>query len=76
MQPVHLGSSASSALETTAQSLERTLIVLSDRLKVCINGPIIDPGPISQTADAISKVSQALTQVKQLLWSEKQALLS
>ncbi|EJF62998.1 hypothetical protein DICSQDRAFT_103439 [Dichomitus squalens LYAD-421 SS1] len=74
--PVHLGSATSSALEDTAQSLECTLVVLSERLQTYASGSIIDPGPIGQTADAISKVSQALLQVKQLLWSERQALLS
>ncbi|KAI1792946.1 hypothetical protein LXA43DRAFT_299981 [Ganoderma leucocontextum] len=73
--PVYQGSSTSSALEATARSLEHSLIALSERLNSYARGPIIDPGPISQTADAIYKVSQALTQVKQLLWSEKQALL-
>ncbi|KAM5532429.1 hypothetical protein V8D89_013923 [Ganoderma adspersum] len=73
--PVYQGSSTSSALEATARSLERSLVVLSERLDSYASGPIIDPGPISQMADAINKVSQALTQVKQLLWSEKQALL-
>ncbi|PIL36740.1 hypothetical protein GSI_00429 [Ganoderma sinense ZZ0214-1] len=73
--PVYQGSSTSSALEATARSLEHSLVVLSERLNAYTSGPIIDTGPVSDTADAINKVSQALTQVKQLLWSEKQALL-
>lgn len=74
MQLVYHGSSAST-LESTAQSLERSLVVLSERLNNYADGPVIDPEPIGQIADTINRVSQALTQVKQLLWSEKQALL-
>ncbi|KAI0649988.1 hypothetical protein C8Q79DRAFT_359280 [Trametes meyenii] len=62
-----------SALDVSARSLEHSLLALSTRLDSLSNGPILDPAPISQTADAITKVSQALTQVKQLLWSEEQA---
>ncbi|KAI0751325.1 hypothetical protein C8Q80DRAFT_1156652 [Daedaleopsis nitida] len=68
-------SSTSSALETTVQSLEQTLVALSERLNSYASSPIIDPAPIGQTADAISKVTQALTQIKQLLWNENEALL-
>ncbi|KAI0676830.1 hypothetical protein C8Q78DRAFT_48192 [Trametes maxima] len=63
-----------SALEVSARSLEHSLLALSTRLDSLSGGPILDPAPIAQTADAIAKVSQALTQVKQLLWSEEQAL--
>ncbi|RPD61960.1 hypothetical protein L226DRAFT_535337 [Lentinus tigrinus ALCF2SS1-7] len=69
-------SSTSSALEASARSLEMSLVALSERLNAYTTAPFIDPTPIGQTADAMSKVSQALTQVKQLLWSESQALLN
>ncbi|KAI0773847.1 hypothetical protein C8Q74DRAFT_1316848 [Fomes fomentarius] len=68
-------SHTSSALETTARSLEETLIALSARLNSFASASIVDPSSIGQTADAISKVSQALAKVKELLWSEHQALM-
>ncbi|KAI0721906.1 hypothetical protein C8T65DRAFT_170813 [Cerioporus squamosus] len=66
-------SSTPSALEASARSLELSLIALSERLNAHTSAPTINPTPIGQTADAISKVTQALIQVKQLLWSESQA---
>ena len=74
-QPAPQNTSTMSALEATALSLERSLVVLSEHLNRHTNGSIIDPPSIGETADAISKTSQALSQVKQLLWSESRALL-
>ncbi|OSX60456.1 hypothetical protein POSPLADRAFT_1047893 [Postia placenta MAD-698-R-SB12] len=60
----------SSALDSSAQSLELSLHALSERLKVLVSGAIIDPSLIAQTADAITKVSQALAQVRHLQRNE------
>lgn len=62
----------SSALDSSAQSLELSLHALSERLKVLVSGAIIDPSLIAQTADAITKVSQALAQVRHLQRNEGQ----
>ncbi|KAI0829417.1 hypothetical protein BC628DRAFT_1360434 [Trametes gibbosa] len=69
-------SSAFSALEVSAGSLERTLLALSTRLDSLADAPVMNPIPIGETADTIAKVSQALAQVKGVLWSENQARIS
>ncbi|KAI0786391.1 hypothetical protein C8Q75DRAFT_271067 [Abortiporus biennis] len=63
-------------LQRSAETLETSLVVLTEKLNTLSKGPNVDPSYIGQTADAINKVAQALMNVKQLHWSESQAYLS
>lgn len=53
-------------IASSADALQQSLRVLSERLKILSNPYSIDVALIGQTADAMSKVAQALLQLKEL----------
>ncbi|ETW84377.1 hypothetical protein HETIRDRAFT_311856 [Heterobasidion irregulare TC 32-1] len=64
--PQHMSSLTQTVLDASVQSLESSLMALSQRLSSLADQTIIDPSSIAQTADAMSKIAQALSSLKQL----------